>query len=69
MIEADVVLSALDRRPNTDGLGLADVGVEVDAKKRCDPASAPVRTTVDSICAVGDVTDRRRWPIAGKGLR
>ena len=32
VIEADVVLSALGRRPNTDGLGLAEAGVEIDEK-------------------------------------
>ncbi|TVO68027.1 glutathione-disulfide reductase [Denitromonas ohlonensis] len=58
VIEADVVLSALGRRPNTDGLGLAEVGVDVDAKSGAIRVSPDSRTTVDSIYAVGDVTDR-----------
>ena len=57
-IEADVVLSALGRRPNTDGLGLAEVGVEVDAKSGAIRVSPESQTAVPSIYAVGDVTDR-----------
>ena len=58
VIEADVVLSALGRRPNTAGLGLDAVGVEVDAKSGAIRVSPDSRTTVPSIYAVGDVTDR-----------
>nr|HQV15796.1 FAD-dependent oxidoreductase [Denitromonas sp.] len=46
------------RRPNTDGLGLAEAGVEIDEKSGAIRVSADSRTTVDSIYAVGDVTDR-----------
>ncbi|MCB1960168.1 MAG: FAD-dependent oxidoreductase, partial [Rhodocyclaceae bacterium] len=58
VIEADVVLSALGRRPNTAGLGLEAVGVEIDAKSGAIRVSPDSRTTVPSIYAVGDVTDR-----------
>jgi glutathione reductase (NADPH) len=56
-LEADAVLFAIGRTPNTEGLGLGAVGVDlgdrgeikVDANSRC---------SVPSIFAVGDVTDR-----------
>ena len=51
------VMMALGRQPNTNGLGLDTVGVELDAKGaiRVDDYS---RTNVDYIWALGDVTDR-----------
>ena len=56
-VRADVVLAATGRRPKTDGLGLENVGVEMN-----DYGAIKVneysRTNVDSIYAVGDVTDR-----------
>tara|TARA_R110000772_G_scaffold37859_10_gene89691 strand:+ start:2699 stop:4045 length:1347 start_codon:yes stop_codon:yes gene_type:complete len=56
-IRADVVLAATGRRPKIDGLGLENAGVEIDDKGaiKVDEYS---RTNVDSIYAVGDVTDR-----------
>jgi glutathione reductase (NADPH) len=55
--EADQLLFALGRNPNTQGLGLEAVGVELgdNCKIKVD---ADNRTSVDSIFAVGDVTDR-----------
>lgn len=54
---ADQVLLAIGRRPSTIGLGLAEVGVDLGPKGevRVDPFS---RSSVPSIYAVGDVTDR-----------
>lgn len=57
-IEADVVLQALGRHPNTEGLGLEAVGVDVGGTNGAIVVSADSRTTVDNIYAVGDVTDR-----------
>lgn len=56
-VEVDALLAATGRRPNVQGLGLEEVGVELDGKGaiRVDAAS---RTTAPSIYAVGDVTDR-----------
>lgn len=53
----DAVLYATGRVPQTAGLGLAEAGVELDrsAGVRVDEFG---RTTVDSIYAVGDVTNR-----------
>ena len=58
VIEADVVLSALGRRPNIDGLGLAEAGVKTDPGSGAIVVSADSRSSVESIFAVGDVTDR-----------
>ncbi|MBN9456568.1 MAG: glutathione-disulfide reductase [Bosea sp.] len=56
-IEADVVLVATGRRPNTRGLGLEKAGVRLGAlgEIAVDAASA---SSVASIHAVGDVTNR-----------
>lgn len=56
-VQCDAVMFATGRVPNTDGLGLANAGVETDARGavRVDEYS---RTTCPSIYAVGDVTDR-----------
>ncbi len=56
-MRADVVLAATGRRPKIDGLGLENAGVETNEKDaiKVDEYS---RTNVDSIYAVGDVTDR-----------
>jgi glutathione reductase (NADPH) len=55
--EADEVLFALGRRPNTEGLGLEAAGVELGDKGKI-KVDADNRTSVPSIFAVGDVTDR-----------
>src|SRR5689334_22336240 len=56
-IEADQLLFAVGRRPNTHDLGLEAAGVETgeNCKIKVDPDN---RTNVPSIFAVGDVTDR-----------
>jgi glutathione reductase (NADPH) len=56
-IEADVVLFAIGRLPNTDHLGLEDVGVEL-TERGAITVDAEYRSSVPSIFAVGDVTDR-----------
>ncbi|MGE5503222.1 MAG: glutathione-disulfide reductase [Actinomycetota bacterium] len=56
-LDADLVLYATGRVPNTDGLGLEAAGVAVDARGAVvvDDYS---RTTADGVWAVGDVTNR-----------
>jgi glutathione reductase (NADPH) len=56
-LEVDAVMFATGRMPNTEGLGLEAAGVELGDKGeiRVDRFS---KTNVDSIYAVGDVTDR-----------
>jgi glutathione reductase (NADPH) len=57
LLETDVVLYATGRAPNTKNLGLEAVGVKLDEKGAvC--VDAWSRTSVASIYAVGDVTDR-----------
>jgi glutathione reductase (NADPH) len=56
-LETDLVMYATGRAPNTANLGLQEAGVKVNSN-----GSIPVdewnRTNVDSIFAIGDVTDR-----------
>jgi glutathione reductase (NADPH) len=56
-IEADIVMYATGRAPNSSGIGLEEIGVE----RRWNGAIAVddyFRTNVPSIYAIGDVTDR-----------
>ncbi len=56
-IEADVVLSAHGRHPNTGNMGLEAAGVTLD-RKGAIVVDEYLRTSADNIYAVGDVTDR-----------
>jgi glutathione reductase (NADPH) len=56
-LEVDCVLFATGRLPNTEGLGLAEVGVEL-SERGAIAVDRFSKTAVDSIHAVGDVTDR-----------
>jgi len=53
-ISADVVLVATGRKPYTDGLGLAEAGVELDERGRV-KTDGHLRTNVAGIYAIGDV--------------
>lgn len=65
-LEADAVMYATGRTPNTKGLGLEDAGVEL-AGNGAVKVDAYGKTSVDSIYAVGDVTDRvQLTPVAIK---
>lgn len=56
-LDADVVMYATGRVPNTKGLGLESAGVELDESGAV-KVDAYSKSSVDSIYAVGDVTDR-----------
>ena len=56
-VEADTVLFATGRVPNTQGLGLEAAGVKLDDKGAI-AVDAHYRTSVPSIYAVGDVSTR-----------
>jgi glutathione reductase (NADPH) len=56
-LACDAVLYATGRIPNTEGIGLAEAGVELTAKNAV-KVDAYSRASVASIHAVGDVTDR-----------
>ena len=63
-IEADLMLWAVGRRPNIEGLGLEAAGVELDDRLAI-KVDADSMTNVPHIHAVGDVTDRiQLTPIA-----
>jgi glutathione reductase (NADPH) len=56
-MDANAVLFAVGRQPNVEGLGCEAAGVEVGEKGQI-KVDADNRTSVPSIFAVGDVTDR-----------
>ncbi|MEH7829737.1 glutathione-disulfide reductase [Gemmobacter denitrificans] len=56
-VEADLVLYATGRRPNSAGLGLEALGVQIAASGAIQ-VDGNSQTSVPSIYAVGDVTDR-----------
>ncbi len=65
-LEADTVMYATGRTPNTKGLGLETAGVET-ASSGAIKVDAYSRTNVASVFAVGDVTDRvQLTPVAIK---
>jgi glutathione reductase (NADPH) len=57
VLRAAAALNATGRKPNTAGLGLAEVGVQLNARGAI-VVDNESRTAVSSIWAVGDVTDR-----------
>ncbi|WP_028577384.1 dihydrolipoyl dehydrogenase [Desulfomicrobium escambiense] len=63
VLEADVVLVAVGRVPNTAGLGLAGAGVETDQRGWI-KADARLETSVPGIYAVGDVLGPARIMLA-----
>ena len=52
--ECDVVLISVGRKPNTSGLNLEKIGIELDEKKRI-KTSKSFQTNLDNIFAIGDV--------------
>jgi glutathione reductase (NADPH) len=56
-LEADQLLFALGRKPNTEGLGLEGVGVELGDKGQV-KVDEDNRSSIPSVFAIGDVTDR-----------
>jgi dihydrolipoamide dehydrogenase len=55
-IAADLVLMAVGRSPNTRGLGLETIGVDVD--RRGIKVDDQMRTNIPGVYAIGDVTGR-----------
>ena len=54
--ECDVVLVSVGRKPNTDGLNLESVGVDLDEKKRI-KTDKNFKTNIEDIFAIGDVIE------------
>ena len=57
-LEVDQVLVATGFRPNTDALGLAEVGVELSERRQAVVIDERMATNVPGIWAIGDVTDK-----------
>ncbi|SLN26678.1 dihydrolipoyl dehydrogenase [Pseudooctadecabacter jejudonensis] len=55
-LDADVVLVATGRKPYTDGLGLADLGVEMSGRGQI-KTDGHYKTSVEGIYAIGDCID------------
>jgi dihydrolipoamide dehydrogenase len=53
-IECDRVLVAVGRKPMTDGLGLATIGLELD-RRGAIPVDEHFKTTIQNVWAIGDV--------------
>ena len=53
-MEADCVLVSIGRRPNTDGLGLENIDLELNKRGQIETAH-DFRTKVDGVWAIGDV--------------
>ena len=53
-LQADAVLVAIGRRPNTDGLNLAAIGLEANARGQVE-IDHDFRTKIDGVWAIGDV--------------
>ncbi len=54
IVDADVALVAIGRKPYTEGLGLETVGITLDERGRV-PVSEHYGTTAENIYAIGDV--------------
>jgi dihydrolipoamide dehydrogenase len=55
---AEKVLMAVGRRPYSEGLNLENAGVKVSEKRKAVQVNDKMETNVESIYAVGDVTDK-----------
>jgi dihydrolipoamide dehydrogenase len=55
--DCDRVLVAVGRRPYTEGLGLAELGIQVDPKTGRVAVDENFRTSVPTVSAIGDLID------------
>jgi len=53
-LEADCVLVSIGRKPNTDGLGLENIGLETNQRGQIETDHS-FRTSVEGVWAIGDV--------------
>ncbi len=54
--DSNIILISVGRKPNTDGLNLEKIGVNLDEKKRI-KTDKNFKTNLDNIFAIGDVID------------
>ncbi|TGN19911.1 dihydrolipoyl dehydrogenase [Leptospira idonii] len=57
VLEGDKVLVSIGRRPNTDGLGAKEIGIEFTERGRVKVKPNHFQTNVPNIYAIGDVID------------
>jgi dihydrolipoamide dehydrogenase len=57
LLEGDKVLVSIGRRPNTDGLGAKEIGIEFTERGRIKVTPNKFQTNVPNIYAIGDVVD------------
>jgi dihydrolipoamide dehydrogenase len=57
-LQADVVLMSVGVRPNVDGIGLENIGVELTEHGRFIEIDGGMRTNVPGVYAIGDVTGK-----------
>ncbi len=58
VVEADAVLHATGRRPRTDGMGLAELGITLNADGSV-PVNDHLQTKIPSVYALGDLIGRK----------
>ena len=56
-VKGDICLVSVGRRPYTEGLGLENIGIEVNKQGKIE-VDEHLRTKVDNIYAIGDVIDK-----------
>lgn len=57
-LNTEVILVAIGRAPNIEGIGLETIGVAIDEKRRLIQVDERMRTNVPNVFALGDVTTR-----------
>ncbi|MDZ4727881.1 MAG: dihydrolipoyl dehydrogenase [Leptospira sp.] len=57
ILEGDKVLVSIGRRPNTDGLGAKEIGIEMTERGRIKVKPNHFQTNIPNIYAIGDVID------------
>jgi dihydrolipoamide dehydrogenase len=57
ILEGDKVLVSIGRRPNTDGLGAKEIGIEFTERGRVKVKQNHFQTNIPNIYAIGDVID------------
>jgi dihydrolipoamide dehydrogenase len=54
-LSVDKLLVSVGRKPNSQGLGLKDIGVQINSKNGCVMVDANYRTSLPTIYAIGDL--------------
>ena len=60
-VESDVMLLSIGRKPNTAGLGLETLGIDINEKTGGIAVDDTLKTTVDGIYAAGDCTGDKQF--------